>query len=156
MVTDTQNLKYIIIPFDDTKMGAQSSQFYIWSRELESDLYSNECICELKEPNYNRENAFGCFKREVYSFCLNRESYHKMKCLYFYENRWRLIKLSRCSQKDSFILQFRNAPTKLEYDQCEECLGPRKWPLIERQFLNHFEILNETHLEITFTVKPLV
>ena len=137
-------------------MGAQSSQFFIWSRELESDLYSNQCICELKTPNYSRENAFGCFKREVYSLCLNRENYCKMKCLYFYENRWRLIKLSRGSEKDSFLLQFRNAPTKLEFDESEECLGPRKWPLIERQFLSHFDILHESSTEITLKIKTVV
>jgi len=136
-------------------MGNSINSYFIYAREIQSDRYADEPICELSTENHTVEACFGCYKREVYCFCLDKEHYKEIKSIYFYENGWRLSKCTRGQENATFQLTFRSKQYKDQFETSQECLGPKKWPLVERQFLSKREIVHNDDTQSTFRLMPL-
>ena len=104
-----------------------NTQYMVYSRQLLTDAYE----FNPRSTTDSLQEGIGHFKHEVYSFALKHNC--DSKCLYLYQDRWRLIK---CSWKEESVLglEMRNDRLCQKWFNVEERLPPDKWPLRETYF----------------------
>ena len=122
-------------------MGVTSSRFEVHARTRASNQYAAAPVVVLRD-DAKLEDALGVFKREVYAFALRRNyggdptagADSDRKCLYLYLGWWRLARVEAAADRSWLRLRFRSAALRDAWFKAEERLGPRRWPLCERQF----------------------
>lgn len=144
-------------------MGAKPTIFAIYARDLETDKYMDNPICSMVEHHKDMtlKDAISCFKREVYAYSLLHTGYKDIKCIYLYENGWRIAKAlgerhgSRRTLKNIRV-EFRSPAYKHLWDEGEEALAPKRWPLCERMFCGAFTLRTDDACSLDFTATDTI
>jgi hypothetical protein len=122
-----------------------NTTYTTYSRNLETDQYEVNPLCS----STNRNHAFGYFKHDFYVYALKLHGLDASKCIYFYENGWRLIKVSRPTQH-SVRLECRTPEILNEFLCTEEKLHEGKWPLRETLFNRKVYQNSESKNSVTY------
>jgi len=140
-------------------MGNKPTIYVIHARELSTDRYLLDPICSMVEHprDMSLSDALACFKRGVYAFSLHHTGYRDIKSIYLYENGWRIAKASGERHDRRKILaqvkvEFRSPAYKHLWDQGEEALAPKRWPLCERMFRAAMTLQGDDATSLTFTL----
>ena len=102
------------------------------------------------------KDAMACFKREVYAYGLQHKAYNTVKSIYLYENGWRVAKAhgepheTRNVLKDVHV-EFRSPAYKHLWDEGDEALAPKRWPLCERMFRGAFTLTKDDETTVHFS-----
>ena len=124
-----------------------NTTYTIYSRNLETDRYDANPRCTSE----NRNHAFGYFKHDFYDFALQLNGTEYTKCIYLYENSWRLAKVSRPCEK-TVKVECRTMDVLRLFLYAEEKLHEGKWPLREQKFNRTFMQTAESILTVTYTM----
>ena len=126
--------------------------YRIYRRRIDTDKYELRPFIEVMREGLHNGNIFGIFKHEVFDFGLN--TCRTMKCIYLYRNSWRLAKCTILGD-NTLMVSFNNVASRNAYDEEEERLGPRRWPLIERAFLRRYcrDVEHPCELEVCYIRK---
>ena len=144
-------------------MGGKPTIYAIYARDLQTDKYHPHPICSLVEHpvDMTLKDAINCFKREVYAYSLLHTGYKEVKSIYLYENGWRIGKAvgerheSRTTLKNVRV-EFRAAAYKHLWDEGEEALAPKRWPLCERMFRGAFTLQTDDDRTLDFTASETI
>ena len=133
------------------------------ARDRATDKYHPNPICSMVEhpQDMTLKDAMSCFKREVYAYALQHKNYSTIKSIYLYENGWRVAKAHGVQHETRKVMrsvrvELRSPAYKHLWDESEESLAPKRWPLCERMFRGAFTMKEDDETSVTFVANDCI